>query len=403
MGVMSARLALTFAVLLFTCAIVSVSGASSRSAGAMLLALSGTSGNGAGFDSQLVRVNPRTLVTTASGVAMPGYDFGLLAARSPDRSFVALDPVESKGYQVLFVLDARRLRIVARRSFAGDDLCALDWLSPRRLVAVVGVPRCSQRGAHLRVVVLDPIGLRILRTETVTGPPNVVASALATHRFVLLLAPIESIGPIRVVSVTTNGVRMIATGVKWRYLNVLPSINQQPALVVTGEHALIVQADNEVADVNLATGRVVGHVISGSRPPGFALRGRVVSAVWAGPHLLAVAEGVVEHEDKMAQPYGVELVDTRGWRSTMLAAHASAVAATGDTLLTFGGRGIRGYTSTGTARFTLLTKQRVDRVMTYGGRYAYADAEGLNEVIDTRAGRSRLAVEAPSFIAGLLP
>jgi hypothetical protein len=182
-----------------------------------------------------------------------------------------------------------------------------------------------------------------------------------------------------------------------------PAANRVPALLARHGHALIIEANNRSTDVDLKTSRVVRRQIGGVHPPGFLLHGRVVNAVWTGPHTLAVAEAVVEREDEMARPYGVEIVDTRTWRARVVDTTSSAVAFTHGTLLAFGGPGITGYSPTGTRRFVLLDRQRVDRVVTTGSRYAYADLQGQTEVIDTRTGRATLALAGPGFVAGLLP
>ena len=385
------------------------SGVRAASAPAPILAL--TQG-GLGEGSRLVALEPRTLEPHRGGsLALPGWAFGREWARSPSGDRIALVPKPSETNERLFVISARgSLRILARLSLPGEDVCRLAWPSARRiLVVLTRGGACYTEYESARVLVVDPRNARVVAQRSLSGPATIVATARTRGGLGLLLAPPTGRSGARLVLAAAAGTRSIR----------LPSLKTLPrpldksasgdaiGLAVDGEsrRAYLVESQGRVLEVELARGAVEAHALP-LRTPSAARKGRAESVLQALvlPEGLLAVTGVLRQPRGALVPLGLRLVDTRTWRSRLIDHDATGIARAGETLLAFqplfdqlGGRvgaiGLRGYSLAGSLRFSALDGRPIGAVRTQGG-YAYAAVgppPGATSVIDVDDG----SVEAP--------
>ena len=298
-------------------------------------------------------------------------------ALSPDRRQLALGisaPGETMRIGVR-IIDLRDWSV--RDVETGVYADALAWVTPRRLVARLGVagvffPDRPTVPAGPKVAVIDPVSATIVsrvRLGVRTGP------AAAARRHLVMLAGVRE----RLVWVDATG----------RLQDVRLRLDSGALLVDAARERAYVfaKAGRRVAAVNLTTGRVGYRRL---RPVSFAThrrseipvpraggdgrepRGR---AVWLGARLASVALGE-----------GARLVDLRRWTVQTIDRRAVGVALMSDGLVAYGPRGVRAYGLNGGLRFELLGRARAWNLVSTGSR-AYASTRLNLHVLDLRRGR----------------
>ncbi len=368
--------------------------------------------------SALLRRFSRTSLAPSSRAVTLGHNGGAWSF-SPDESFVALAgaaPLEIR------IVDIRRMHLdmvlPLPRDFAGPPeepaVASLAWPTERRILALV------EWGAwNHALVVIDPFEGRIVSREAIEG--TLVALARTHDGLALLLAPIGSIGPARLLLVDGAGdqrsIALAGVPAGLETIDAQHSVQRLaiPALAVdpAGARALVVPAAGPVADVDLASGRVgyhdlhepvslLGRLRNWLEPAAEAktAEGPEREAVWVGGHLVAVF-GRDTHEPanggEQTTPAGLALIDVRRWTKRILDEHASQFSLSAGTLLAYGttwtdatqekGMGLTGYGLDGQERFHLFENKPIYFVET-AGAYAYVWRGGQSPVaVDLRAGK----------------
>jgi hypothetical protein len=182
-----------------------------------------------------------------------------------------------------------------------------------------------------------------------------------------------------------------------------------PGLAVRGGAAFIASAtDPRVIEVDLASGRLRSHALSGARAAK-GVEGSQRQIDFVGPHTLAVAGvdiATAPDGAEIQRPAGLRLIDARMWRAHLVTAAAhSFTALPGGGLALWPGdrpRGLVILDSDGHRRATLLRRHRLVQVQ-YAEHYAYAVATRPRHrtwVIDLRTGRvvRRLATAQPGIL-----
>jgi hypothetical protein len=354
--------------------------------------------NGSG--QALVRVDPATL----GPVEGPTLSLGSYVwpwAYSPDRTRLALGAARA-----VEIVDPARLRLV--RAIGVGNVAQLVWLTPRRLVALYGF------GATL----LDPTtGRRVGKAAFFSG--DVVTTAKAGKRLLVLVVPYNAIGRARLIVVDSTGrtrtirLRIRAGSDHAKY------VARTPALVAdgSGSRAFVVGADTDpVAEIRLAKLAVTYHVVSRSFAKG-VLSGPTRYARWVGNGLIAVAgddaHGQLVDGELLSDttPSGLELLDTRTWRArtvdpgaTRVAFAAGRILAYGATLHGYeasGGMGFGVYAPDGTPVVHLFAAEPVQRVQVDGPR-VFVDDRTSTAVVDLGSGAvlGRLPRFAPDLLVG---
>lgn len=302
-------------------------------------------------------------------------------AAAPDRQRLAVARNDASSVELI---DARTLRVLARIPISGGSIGALSWLGGNRLLAVQEVG-----GERQRLLVLDPAKRRVVARHPLNG--SVQRLALAGHRLVLVLSPVQRIGPARIaVASATGAVRVVplaqiragskvlGTGSQFAFETQLPGL----AVDSVGGHAFVVDA-GRVADVDLARLTVSYHPLS--RQTAAATKevsGHERDAVWLGGGTLAVSGSDTTRDQ--TRPAGLLAIDTRTWNVRTLNPDATSVELADNLLLASGERpdagkavgiGLVAYRLDGSRRFQVLDGQPVWLALAYGGR-AYVGVSG---------------------------
>ncbi|HEX6678089.1 MAG TPA: hypothetical protein VF486_24115 [Actinomycetes bacterium] len=381
---------------------------------------------------KLGRLDPRSLAPLPGpGLKLDGN--WTVAAVAPDRSTAVLADQES-GRLVLVDLD--RMRQVGTLDVpAGGWPAGSRWVGPSRvLLAWAGV----NGGATNDVLLLDAAAgrFRLLRQQRVDGA--VLTAARSAGGMVLLVAPVGSIGPARVVvvdgdarirTVTLSGLaagneQVDSGGSDPRARQALAGLAVDPV----GARAFVVAASTPVAEVDLGSLRVGYHRLGrpGSLlqrlarwlvPPAEAkeVSGPARSAVWLGDGLLGVTGSDASFgggNSYRERPSGLQLIDTSSWTERMVEPHATSATFAAGRLLTYGvsfGERNQGYGLTvfgpGNRQPVHLLGARQVVWVVAAGSLAYvqlSDDQGSGgyAVVDLRA--DRVLREAPGDMPQLL-
>jgi hypothetical protein len=269
------------------------------------------------FDAQTMRMLPGKQAPLAWHVG----SWSLAA----DRSVLAIG---GEGTILRFV-DARRMRVLGdvRLAPGGSSTGGVTWLRPDRLLAFV------RRTGDTTLAVVDPTRRRVLRRVGLDGQVDGIGRL--PDALVLLLRPGDGLGPARVSVVDTNG------GVRTARLDRIPI--GSPLQLDSGEiahtraagfavdpggRAAYVVDASTIAQVDLDTLTVAYR--SSPRQLAKAVEGPYRSARWLGGGLVAVsgadyattrsADGSLS---TAVTPYGLRLLDVRGWTVRVLDPEAS--------------------------------------------------------------------------------
>jgi len=368
---------------------------------------------------KLGRFDPRSLEP------LPGPSLKLdgnwaVAAVAPDRSTAVL---ANQGYGRLALVDLARMRQLGTLDVEpGGWPAGSSWVGRSRvLLAWSGL----DGGASSVVLVLEAAAgqFRLLRQQRVDG--TLLTSARSAGGLVLLVAPVGSIGPARLVvvdgdtrirTVTLSGIaagneQLASGGSCPRARQAVPGL----AVDLAGARAFVVAASTPVAEVDLGSLRVAYRQLG---QPGSLLRrlarwlvppaeakevsGPARSAVWLGDGLLGVTGSDASFDGGRSyneRPSGLELIDTSSWTARMIEPHASGATLAAGRLLTYGvgfGEHNQGYGLTvfgpGNRQPVHLLGSRQVVWVVAAGDLAYAllsDDNGANRyaVVDLRANR----------------
>lgn len=347
---------------------------------------------------RIAELEARTLRTVqAAEVGFPPS----VAPKSPDGSTLAVGSANAPRVRLV---DRVRMRAGAKIALSGrpGPVEGLAWPAERQLIAFVG-------HQQPRVVVVDPESGRRDAVHELDGSP--VAWQATAHGLVLLVAPRGQIGTARVVVVDAHGYRAtVLTGVRAGWEASGPSQKLVPGLAAdpSGRRAVVVPPGDRVAEIDLATLAVrhrelrrrvslLGRLRDWLEPSASAkaIDGPLRTAVWVGRHHVAVSG--IDAAGRNMSPAGAELVDTRDWTARTLTRDASAVAASGGTVLTFGGGqdgnrvrsvGLLAFDVLGRKRFHVFRARYVGSIAV-AGRYGYLTGGSATrfEVVDLRTGR----------------
>ena len=349
----------------------------------------------------LSRLDARTLRPVGRRLDIGRPPTGLVA-RSPDGHTAVFG--HGSVAELRFV-DLRTMHASGRLRIAGTgSILEGIWPVPNRLVAL-------RAGSDPAVVIVDPRARRVLGRTPLDGE---TFGAIATKgRLVTLLAPKRAIGPAKLAVTGPDGsVGVVALpGVEAGFT---PARNEQdtgrqasPAVAVspTGARAAVVTPETLlVVDLDRLEVRQRHH----SRAParvGKLIEGWGRSATWLRGDTIAVSgwRYSVKGERVIRSTTGVELVDLASGRARALDPTATSAARAGDTLLTFGGTALRGYSLAGTLRFELLRARDTGYIQT-AGRFVYVGGENSTRfvVVDARAGRvlGTARTASPTIVLG---
>jgi hypothetical protein len=267
------------------------------------------------------------------------------------------------------------------------------------------------------VLVVAPEARRVLVRKTLEGEP--LGSASTPTELVVLAAPPQGIGPVRLVVVDAGGdVRSVELGEIWGGRDVpeqaepFVARRRYPGFTLDAEarRAFVVSTDGTVASVDLQSLTVAYHTPSEPRSVlrrfrnwlepeahGKASEGPTRHALWLGSGLIAVtgsddhtftgAEGALSMR---TDPAGLSLIDTNSWTVRRIDDSVSHVWRGGNLLLATGyswdsstqqhGRfGLAAYGLDGSKRFHVFEGRHLTQLKVYGSR-AYVGLEGTVRV-----------------------
>jgi hypothetical protein len=362
----------------------------------------------------LMRLDPLTLRPRSRALELGKPPISTWA-RSPEGARLVLG--SGDGARLLFA-ELRTMRRLGALSFgAKGHVAGLAWPSARRVVVALS-------GMSGEIVVVDPQARRVVERRSLPG--TVLQTARWKGGLALLLAPADRIGTATLVVATTGGVRTVPLPLN---AGIDPPAVAQPGLAVSpdGTRAVVVPGGSRVLDVDLRTLAVaerqlsepvslLGRLRAWLEPEALAkgpLEGPVRSAAWLPGGRIAVTGWNyrrIGDRAMVSEAAGVRLIDTRDWSVRTLSEGATAVAATGDSVLAFGGTqgpeglvgtGLRAFGSDGREQFHLFGGRFV-AVATAVGRYAYvaeqSEARTRIDVVDLTSGRVVRTVRRPAYL-----
>jgi hypothetical protein len=322
-----------------------------------------------GPGSELARVDPLTLRPSGRRVHL-ATGGGWATAFSPDRKTLALSG--GMGLATVELVDVRRMRSlgVVDLKMTGS-IALLSWYRGY-LFAVVDDPQ------NRAVFSIDPVGRTVQARHALSGT-ILHAKEGVPGQVVVLLAPPDGIGPLRLAVVGGKG--MASTAIPgfvggWRTERQGEEVHTReeiPALVIDedGRRALVFSG-RSVAEVSLRNLSVTTHALSEPvslldrfrnwlepRAHAKLVDGFWREGAWIGDRRFAVTgmDYAMSSGDVRGTPFGVALVDTRDWSIRKVAEGGANLVVTEHALLTFGYEsddGIEGYDLRSEETFRLL-------------------------------------------------
>ncbi len=334
-------------------------------------------------------------------------------SRSSDGGTIALAGGEQRG--VVVFLDVVSLRRTATFRFAPGRPVAARWVSADRLLLVT----VSDSGTVVRLV--DPRGPRQLRQVDVPG--RLVRGARTKEGLALLTGPSEGFGPSRVVLVDGElGMRTVQlprnvtgwslpSGTESGEATEVPARMRAPGLAVNrlGVRAVVVGADEPVAEIDLGSGAVTYHPVVVRRVSRVAklVIGPDIHASWLRSGNIALTgtmyDGLDETTGNLKQTaLGLALLDTVTWETRLVDPAVRTFVTAGDWLVVADqGAGVSWYDSVGRRRGHVLGVRDVtDTAWTGTFGLARSWSEGRSWLIDLGRGRVVAAGDAvpPMFL-----
>jgi hypothetical protein len=356
---------------------------------------------------QLAKLDPATLAPKSRG--MPLEAGGGVTELSPDGSILALAAGEAPQIEFIDLKHMRSLG-VADVGMPGY-VSRLSWARDGMLFATLG---------QSAVALVHPASRQLVETRQVDG--ILLGDAQPIRAGMLaLVAPSDRMGLLKVVVFGGKGtfpvpLRGIIGG--WETESgddeaEYTSRGNQPALTVdpTGRRALVVPAEGEVAEVDLANLRVTYHALSQPvsllerlrnwlEPSAQAkvIEGPIRQAVWMSSGLVAVTGAdytASDGQEATADPAGLSLIDTSDWSVRTINEKVDWVQVAGERLLAFEPGCAGDQESYGLVAYDLEGNEVFDLCRDEGfapqivGRYAYL---GFNdntrfEIIDLTNGK----------------
>jgi len=342
----------------------------------------------------LVRVDRESLRAVSKRVAVGGHAYAW--SLSPDGRRLALAVDRANGVRVF---DARRLKRLGQVRTWSGGISAIAWLSPRRLVG------WEPAGLFM----LDPIGRKRLASPRASG--EVVSAQRAGNQLVLLMAPIQQIGPAQLAVVGADGVVRTVSLDRIR-AGMRPEDNgmgesYRPAVVYdqVGRVFVLGAGGDAVAEVDLARLAVTYHEPHRAQsllarfgkwfePAASAklpLTGSFRDGLWLGDGKVAVFghESIPVGTDRVeTKQIGLSVIDTSDWTTRTLDENAWGARFAGSTLLAWYQKGgLNGYSVDGAERYHLFGADALGVVATYGSRAFVAFDHKPLHVIDASTGR----------------
>jgi hypothetical protein len=340
---------------------------------------------------QLVRFDAATLRPAGATVPLAAHRYGW--SLSPDGARVALGSSGvacARTGTTLRLVDVNRMHSLGDLQIAASGpVQASAWLSPRRVVAVVGPGRCGS-AKHTRVVAVDVDTGHVVTRTWVRG--NLINTARAPGKLVLFFAPPGKIGSVRLVVVGADGVvhQKLLEGVAagQRVVNGHAVVVATPGLAVdpVGGRAFVLTNWDGVTEVDLRTLRVGYHPLT-ERSLAKSMNGSEREALWLGNGLLALTGSDLVKLSTI--PAGLKIVDTRTWKSRTVDSKVSRVELAGGVLLADGssfdrdgGRttstftGLIAYSRTGRELYRVFEGAPIGRTAVIAGR-GYATVGGM--------------------------
>ena len=350
-----------------------------------------------GRQTSVVELNALTLKAVSR--AAPLGRGGRYLGRSPGRGARGAFAAGEAGNRIVFV-DLRAMRGEGALTLPCALRAPITWETASRLVMTCDGPASS-------VLVVDPVKRKLRGRTALRGSLFDVQAAAGA--LVGILAPLDGIGPARLVVVSANGrVRTVALPGVRAGTEVVDQERyrvrtEQPALAVdrNGRRAVVVPAVGAVVEVDLARLDVAAHTLLVRTPAATRkeLEGTVRHAVWTWSGTIAVSgtDGVPgqAHAWRAA---GVTLIDAHDWTSRFLGSGTN-VATNGWSLLGWSslwdaaaqrqiGGGLTGYAADGAQRFHLFGDDAVS-VAAVAGTYAYVTSTDFMRyrIDDTESGK----------------
>lgn len=365
----------------------------------------------------LFRLNPRTLQQIGRPIRTfrGGSDLTLTA----DGSRLAFaDPWNRGGRRDarIHFVDLARWKSMGVARVGRLGWFTIDWVSQDRVLAIAG------EGRRQRLLWVDAESQRVVARRPFTG--WVANSISVAGGVVLMLAPRQGVGPLRILLVDAHGamrtIRIdgIEAGADYAERNgqvLTPAVTADP----DGGRVYIVAARGlRVAEVDLASGAVSYHALGAT-----ASKGNIDVwwryAVWAGDGRIAVTG---DHwppvrgrrRSNGPVPLGVRMIDTRSWTTTVLDPRPDSMHVAGGTVLAAGTRwfdGARRSVSTGLLAFDetgrrAFTRFRGRQVALLGSRgdlaYVWVRKTRTAHVLDLGSGRTLNSIRTGRRVPFLL-
>ena len=352
----------------------------------------------------LVRLDPLTLVTKKGPWLSLGDRYRAWSF-SPDRSKLVFGDT-TRGE--LLLVDARRMRRIALvDSFQTALVVATSWPADDRLYAVTEPLTQSDDydtsccgPAQLETV--DPAARKILETRPLGG--QVYGLAHVAGELVLLLGPVNAVGPARLAVIGRDGgirsfdVEGMAVGQEAFTGDGAIEHFARPGLAVApdGSRAYLVTPDR-VIEFDLGTGAASSHALAAGRSLEKVEKGTPDgswrTAAWARPGLLVVTGidahasiGPDGHANVSVAPAGATLVDTRGWSARVVDAEATYASIGSAAIAVSGlGRGVTIYGLDGRRRAHLFGRHDVS-ALALGQRAFVQTQVGFYSIVSLRTG-----------------
>ena len=325
--------------------------------------------------------------------------------RSPGRGMRAAFAIGEEGTAIRFV-DLRAMRPERAVYLSCGVGAAALWETADRLVTTCGGPAAS-------VLVVDPVRKRVVKRTALKG--YLEQTSVANGRLVGLLAPLDGIGPARLLVVDgTARARItslpgISAGTKQaddgssRFRIEIPGVALDPS----GSRAAIVPSRGPLAVVDLTTLGVSSHTVNGRTLAAARknIEGSSRTAVWTTAGTIAVTgvDWVADGQPDHAVPVGLTLIDTDTWQGRRLDESTADVSYSGpEGVLLAGGSGLRAYEASGTPGFHTFGDEPI-WIEALAGTYAYIGSNDLRQhrIVDTTTGKLLATVRTakPTTIA----
>lgn len=320
---------------------------------------------------------------------------------SPDRTRLAIVRNDTSS---LRLVDVSRLRVTANVPLPGGSVGAVAWLARGRVLGVQEVAAGGQR-----LVAIDLAAGRIVSRRVLRG--SVVQVTRTARELVLLLAPVEAIGPATLAVANRHGAvrfvrlprilagsKLLGTGSAHR------ADIRSPGLAVDPQRRRAFVVDKSlVAEVDLSSLTVEYHALA--RPAALRepaarekqVEGHVRSARWLGGDRLLVSG--TETDATRMRPAGLLFLDTRSWNVRNVEPEATSFVVAADLVLATGGTwdpaasrttaiGVAAYGRDGERRFRLFADETAWVASVYGGRaYVGGSGNGPLRVVELATGR----------------